>query len=170
MVKKTFVAVAISCLVLASGSPAQAQPLQQSTSSSSQLGHVEGQRAQIEEVLRRYQRALNASDVAGVMQLYTDDAVLLQAGSPTAVGSDAVREAYIGIFQAIDIDLRFTIAEVIVASPEWAFLRSTGSGTVTALADGVQTQAATQELFVLHKDRGRWKLARYSFSSRLPQS
>jgi ketosteroid isomerase-like protein len=84
------------------------------------------------------------------------------------VGIDAVRATYAGIFQAIDIDLTFRVAEVKVVSPNWAFLRSTSNGTIIDLAHGAHVPSSNQELFVLHKVRGSWKLARYSFSSVLP--
>jgi hypothetical protein len=69
------------------------------------------------------------------------------------------------LLQAIDNDLTFEIAEVKVVSPNWAFLRSTSDGVVTVLANGGQIPSSNQELFVLHKSQGDWKLARYSFSS-----
>jgi len=50
-------------------------------------------------------------------------------------------------------------------SPEWAFLRSNSTGTIRILANGAQLPSSNQELFVLHKSQGRWKIARYSFSS-----
>jgi hypothetical protein len=68
------------------------------------------QRADVVRVLKSYERSLNASDVAGVARLYTDDAVVLAPGAPSAVGIDAVRAAYTGIFQAIDLDLTFEVA------------------------------------------------------------
>ena len=119
-------------------------------------------------MLKSYERALNAGDVEGVVQLFTDDAAVLAPNAPSAVGIDAVRATYTGIFEAIDIDLTFDIAEVNAVSPDWAFLRSTSHGTVTNRANGAQIPGRTQELFVLHKSQGRWKLARYSFSSTLP--
>jgi uncharacterized protein (TIGR02246 family) len=127
-------------------------------------------RAAIKAVLKSYEQALNASDIEGVVQLYTDDAVLLAPGAPSAVGIQAVRAAYTGIFQAIDIDLTFEIAEVKVVSPNWAVLRSTSTGVVTVLANGAQIPSSNQELFVLQKSQGHWKLARYSFSSVLPSA
>jgi uncharacterized protein (TIGR02246 family) len=153
---KTYLALAIVCLSLQTVTAAEArQP---------------HQRAAITGVLKSYEQALNASDVEGVARLYTDDAVLLGPGAPSAVGIDAVRAAYTGIFQTIDIDLTFKIAEVNIVSPNWAFLRSTSNGVVTILANGTQIPSRNQELFVLHKSHGRWKLARYSFSSTLPSS
>jgi uncharacterized protein (TIGR02246 family) len=157
---------------LMSADPAQAQTPQQSRSSDShQHNRFEAQqRAEIVGVLKSYEQSLNANDVTGVVQLYTDDAVVLAPGAPSAVGIDAVRAAYTGIFQAIDLDLTFDVAEVNVVSPDWAFLRSTSHGTVTILANGAQLPSSNQELFVLQKVYGRWKLARYSFSSALPSA
>ncbi len=167
----TLAAVAVACLSWQGIASAQAQPQQPGSSNSLQRDQFEArQRAEIVGVLKSYERSLNASDLAGVVQLYTDDAVLLAPGARSAVGIDAVREAYTGIFQAIDIDLTFQVAEVSVVSPDWAFLRSTSNGVVTILATGAQTPSSNQELFVLHKSQGRWKLARYSFSSVLPSA
>src|SRR5207245_982856 len=94
---KTYLALAIAGLSLQAASAAQAQSPQQPPS----YQFAAQQRAGIEEVLKSYERSLNASDVAGVVQLYTDDAVLLAPEAPSAVGIEAVRNAYTGIFQAI---------------------------------------------------------------------
>jgi uncharacterized protein (TIGR02246 family) len=155
-----------------SADPAQAQSPQQPRSSDShQRDRFEAQqRAEIVDVLKSYERSLNASDIAGVVRLYTDGAVVLAPGGPSAVGIDAVRAAYTGIFQAIDIDLTFEVAEVNVVSGDWAFLRSNSHGTVRILANGAQAPSSNQELFVLNNSRGCWKLARYSFSSALPSA
>ena len=124
--------------------------------------------AAIKKVLASYETALNASNTEAVMSLYADDAVLLPQETPTVVGSKAVKEFYIGTFKAIKIDLKFQTAEVQVVSNDWAFLRSTATGAVKILATGNEVPARTQELFVLRKDAGLWKLARYRFSSTLP--
>jgi uncharacterized protein (TIGR02246 family) len=167
---KTFLALAIAALSLQGASLAEAQPSHESRASHSQRRSQSAahERAAIKEVLNSYQHALNNSDVDGVVRLFTDDAVVLAPNAPSAVGIDAVRATYTGIFQAIDIDLTFDVAEVNVVSPDWAFLRSTSHGTVTILANGAQIPGRSQELFVLHKSQGHWKLARYSFSSTLP--
>src|SRR5947209_3481114 len=151
--KRTFVAVATiatlaaACLSWQGIASAQAQsPQQPRPSDALQHDQFEArQRAEIVGVLKSYERSLNASDVAGVVQLYTDDAVLLAPGAPSAVGANAVRTAYTGIFQAIDIDLTFQVAEVNVVSADWAFLRSTSTGVVTVLATGAQIPSSNQE-------------------------
>jgi uncharacterized protein (TIGR02246 family) len=169
--KTTYLALAITGLAVLTASVAAAQP-RQPTSSHADPRHqsVAQPRAAIAAVLTSYEQALNASDVEGVAQLYTDDAAVLAPNAPSAVGIDAVRATYTGIFQAIDIDLTFKVAEVKVVSPNWAFLRSTSNGSITVLANGAQAPSSNHELFVLHKVQGRWKLARYSFSSVLPSA
>src|SRR5439155_8711141 len=110
---KTYLVLAIAGLSLQAVSAAQAQSRQQLPSYQFQ------QRAGIKEVLKSYERSLNASDVAGVVQLYTDDAVLLAPEAPSAVGIEAVRNAYTGIFQASALHITFEIDEVKLLSPEW---------------------------------------------------
>jgi len=174
-VLRTSAAVAVGVTApgaVLSADPAQAQPPMQPRSSDAHQGdQLEAQqRAEIVEVLKRYERSLNASDVDGVVRLYTDDAVMLAPGAPSAVGIDAVRQAYTGTFQAIDYDLTFEVAEVKVVSGDWAFLRTTSHGTVRILANGAQAPRGNHELFVLQKRHRRWLLARYSFSSALPSA
>jgi uncharacterized protein (TIGR02246 family) len=123
---------------------------------------------EIEQLLAQYERALNANDVQGVVQLYTDDGVLLPQGTPSVVGIKAIQKFYAGTFQAIDLDLKFHIAEVQVLSNEWAFVRTTSTGVIKILANATQVPASNQELFVVRKNAGHWRLARYSFSSTLP--
>jgi uncharacterized protein (TIGR02246 family) len=170
---QTYLALAIACVSLQIVPTAEAHSPQQPRSrhAHQRSQSTARQRAAIEKVLKSYEQALNAGDIEGVVRLYTDDAVLLAPGAPSAVGINAVRAAYTGIFQTIDVDLTFEIAEVNVVSPDWAFLRSTSHGVVTVLAGGAQIPSSNQELFVLHKSRGCcWKVARYSFSSTLPSS
>ena len=44
-------------------------------------------------------------------------------------------------------------------------LRTTSTATVKILANGAEIPGSNQELFLLHKTNGQWKIARYAFSS-----
>lgn len=125
-------------------------------------------KAAITQQLQSYEQALNTSDVKAVVKLYADDSVLMPQETPTVVGIKAVEQFYVATFQAIDLNLHFQIAEVQALSNEWAFLRTTSTGTMKIHATGNEVPSHNQELFVLHKEVGTWKLARYSFSSTLP--
>lgn len=122
----------------------------------------------IAAVLSRYESAANAGDVAAIADLYAPDAVLMAENSPSVVGANAIREAYAGMMTVIGLNITFVIAEIRHVAPDWAFLRSTSTGTIKLKANGADLPESNQELFVFQKVGGAWKIARYSFSTTLP--
>jgi uncharacterized protein (TIGR02246 family) len=126
-------------------------------------------KAQIEAVLNGYERVLNASDVDGVVKLYTEDGVFMAQHNPSAVGIQQVEAAYTAVFQVIDLNVEFDIVEVEVIADDWAFARTNSSGTTTINATGDKVAEGNQELFVLQKIDGDWKIARYAFSTTNPR-
>ena len=124
--------------------------------------------ALIRDLLKSYERVLNASDVDGVLALYTDDGVFMAQNNPSAVGREQVRAAYTAVFDAIDLNVTFDIVEVEVIAPTWAFARTNSAGTTRINATGETVSENNQELFVLQKMDGDWKIARYGFSTTNP--
>ena len=120
-------------------------------------------------VLKAYEQVLNASDVAGVLKLYTKDGVFMAQHNRSAVGIQQVEAAYTGAFQAIDLNVEFDIVEVELIADDWAFARTNSSGTVTINATGNKIPEGNQELFVLKRIDGNWKIARYAFSTTNPR-
>jgi uncharacterized protein (TIGR02246 family) len=119
-------------------------------------------------VLASYQDALGRSDADAVTKLFTTDGVVMAQESPSAVGADAIRQAYGAIFGGIALDIRFEIAEIRPLTPEWAFARTTSTGTIEVKATGLRLPEANQELFIFQKLDSTWKIARYCFSTTLP--
>jgi uncharacterized protein (TIGR02246 family) len=120
-------------------------------------------------LLAKYNDALNSSSTDAVMSLYAADGVFMPPYSPSAVGSEAVREAYDAVFRAITLTVKFTIAEIVELTPQWAFARTNSAGTTLDHATGTKSAEANQELFIFVRDSvGDWKIARYSFSSSNP--
>jgi uncharacterized protein (TIGR02246 family) len=126
-------------------------------------------KAQIEVVLKGYERVLNASDVDGIVRLYTEDGVFMAQHNPSAIGIQQVEAAYTAVFQAIDLNIEFDIVEVEVIADDWAFARTNSSGTISINATGDKVAEGNQELFVLQKIGGDWKIARYAFSTTNPR-
>ena len=147
--------VAMAALLLGSLSGAQA---------------ADSDKAQIEATLKGYERVLNASDVGGVVKLYTEDGVFMTPNNPSAVGIEQVEAAYTAAFQAIDLNVEFDIVEIEVIADDWAFARSNSSGTTTINATGDKIPESNQELFVLQKVDGDWKIVRYAFSTTNPRN
>ncbi len=89
--------------------------------------------------------------------------------NPSAVGVHQVEAAYSGAFQAIDLNVEFDIIEIEVIADDWAFARTNSSGTTTINATGDKIPEGNQELFILQKIDGDWKIARYAFSTINPR-
>ena len=122
----------------------------------------------IAAVLTSYQAALGRSDADAVTRLFTTDGVLMAQESPSAVSAEAVALAYGAMFGVIGLDIRFEIAEVRSLAPEWAFARTTSTGTIEIKATGARLPEANQELFIFQKIDGTWKIARYCFCTTNP--
>lgn len=121
-----------------------------------------GAHDQIRQLLRDYERALNTSDAGLAASLYTDDAVFMPTGLPTATGPQ-MREAYDQIFAAIQLDVTFTIDE-IVAEGDIAHALTRSNGTQLVRATGETAAEANREIFVLHRGGDSWRIARYMFN------
>ncbi len=130
---------------------------------------ADSDKAEIEAVLKGYERVLNASDVDGVLKLYTEDGVFMAQHNPSAVGINQVEAAYTAAFQAIDLNVEFDIVEIKVIADDWAFARTDSSGTTTIKPTGDKVAEGNQELFVLQKIDGNRKIARYCFSTTNPR-
>ena len=125
--------------------------------------------AAIRSVMSSYEAALNASSTEAAMPLYTQDGVFMAPNNQSAVGKAALRQAYDAVFKAITLKVKFAIAELVVMAPEWAFVRTNSAGTQKVNATGATSAEANQELFIFKKgDDGKWRIARYSFSTTNP--
>src|SRR5207302_7760062 len=105
-------ALVVALLLMGAGGSAEAQTRNDSTAASG-AAETAGEKTAIMSLLSSYEAALNASNTAAVMPLYADDAVFMPPNSQPAVGAAAVRQAYEGVFKAIELDLKFTVAEVV---------------------------------------------------------
>ena len=120
-------------------------------------------------LLAKYNEALNASSTDAVMPLYADDGVFMPPYSQSAVGATAVRSAYDAVFNAITLQVTFSIVEIVELGPGWAFARTNSAGTTKDHATGTKSAEGNQELFIFQKGRDDvWKIARYSFSPTNP--
>jgi len=122
----------------------------------------------INEVLNRYEKSLNASDAGNILKLYGKDPVFMPQHSPAHVGRDQVRAAYEQVFNAIKLNVKFTVYE-IEEFGDLAYVRTSSAGETTILANGVIVNEGNNELFVFRKEDGDWKIHRYIFSTSNPR-
>ncbi len=124
---------------------------------------MENENSAIEKLLFSYRDALNASSTDKVLLLYTANGVFMPSNAPTAVGQDQVKGAYDFVFKNIQLKIEFFIDEIEVHG-DIAFARTTSKGTTLIHATGQTAPEENRELFVLQKDNGQWKIARYMFN------
>ncbi len=125
--------------------------------------------APIRQTLQRYEQALNRSDTAAIVALYTPDGVQMAPDAPAAVGREGVRAAYDATFKAIALNLRFTVDDIQLMGKDTAVLRSHSTRTLKVQGQGGDAPATPvnfKELFVLRQQTdGQWKFSHYSFSA-----
>lgn len=121
------------------------------------------EKSTIKKMLFSYRDALNASDVEQVLPLYTQDGVFMPSSAPTSVGQEQVKAAYEFVFSSIQLKIEFSIDEIEV-NGNTAFARTTSKGTTLIHASGETVPEENRELFVLQKEEGEWKIARYMFN------
>jgi uncharacterized protein (TIGR02246 family) len=125
----------------------------------------------IRETMAAYNAALNGGKTAAVLPLYTEDGVFMPPYSQSAVGKSAVAAVYDKVFAELQFNVKFTIAELVIIAPNWAYVRTNSAGKTFHSSLGKKLAEANQELFVLKKgEDGRWRIARYSFSPTNPSA
>ena len=141
----------------------QGRPAQSEASSAAE------DEAAIRSVMASYNDALNSGSTDAVAPLYAEDGVFMPPYSQSAVGKEAVRKAYDAVFAELKFDVKFTIAELVVIAPNWAYVRTNSAGVTGHASTGRTTAEANQELFIFKKgEDGGWRIARYSFSPTNP--
>lgn len=118
---------------------------------------------QIRTLLETYARALNTSDARLAASCYTGDGIFMPTTLPTAAGADMER-AYRQIFDAIRLNVTFTIDEIEVANDTSATALTRSNGTQTVIATGDHATESNREMFVFRRADHEWKIARYMFN------
>ncbi|MEX0692425.1 MAG: nuclear transport factor 2 family protein [Gemmatimonadales bacterium] len=110
--------------------------------------------------MRRYATALRNNDPAGVAALWTDDAVYMDAGTPTVVGRVALDSLVQGIFATNRLTEVTENTDEILVSQDMAVQRGTYLETLQPQS-GAAVTLRGRYLFVWRRQAdGSWKIAR----------
>ena len=105
-------------------------------------------------------RAVEASDVNGLVALATDDIVVVNQNGNTAVGIDALKADLTHEFGLFDIEPRDSSAEIIVHD-KWAVEFCEVDRTVSGVKSGIGVQAHSRIIAVFSRQPdASWKVAR----------
>jgi ketosteroid isomerase-like protein len=122
----------------------------------------------IETLLKSYEAALNTSDVDAAMNCYGKNPVFMPPNLQAIVGRDAVRRAYDQASKSSRrLSEHFTIHEVeTIGDIGWA--RVTSAVRISNVATGSETKAGSNQLYILRRENGEWKIHCYMFSASRP--
>ncbi len=119
---------------------------------------------QIRELLDTYERSLNTSDADLAASCYTPDGIFMPTTLATVTGTD-MTDGYRQIFEAIRLNVTFTIDELVVTGDDTAFALTRSDGTQTVLTTGDESAESNREIFLFRRtDADGWKIARYMFN------
>ena len=124
--------------------------------------------SEIQEIISRYESALNASNTVDVLKLYGKNPTFMPQHAAAQVGRDAVKHAYDNVFNNIKLDVKFTTHEVEVFG-DTAWARTSTAGKTRILANDVVVNEGNNELFIFKKENGDWKIHQYLFSTNQPR-
>jgi uncharacterized protein (TIGR02246 family) len=119
---------------------------------------------QIRDLLTVYERSLNTSDADLAASCYVADGIFMPTTLPTVTGN-GMADGYRQIFEAIRLNVTFTIDELAVTSEDTAYALTRSDGTQTVLATGDESAESNREMFLFRRtETDDWKIARYMFN------
>lgn len=121
----------------------------------------------IVNVIKAYEKSLNASDTQAALALYGEDPIFMPQYSAALSGRDAVKAGYEKVFSTLKLNVNFTIHEVVEMG-DLAYVRTTSAGKTEILARKTTVKEGNNELFIFRKEHGKWKIHRYLFASTNP--
>jgi uncharacterized protein (TIGR02246 family) len=121
----------------------------------------------IVNVIKAYEKALNASNTAACLELYGNDPIFMPQYSAALSGREAVRAGYDHVFNTLKLNVIFTVHEAVEMG-DLAYVRTTSAGHTEILAKKTMVKEGNNELFIFREEHGRWKIHRYLFASSNP--
>jgi uncharacterized protein (TIGR02246 family) len=119
--------------------------------------------AAIRALAKGWIAAVEAGDVEGVLELYTDDAMRLPPDGPAYSGKEAFGDFFSGTFEQFSLDVVWPIegTEEIVVADGWAYHLSDYAMMVTPKEGGEAMEQKGKLLEIIQRQLdGSWKFAR----------
>ncbi len=122
----------------------------------------------IKGIDEKWNAAMNAGDVDGVISLYTDDTVQMPPNEPALVGKEAVRRSFQTLMEQNTIQANALTEEVQVVGDR-AFIRGTYTQTLTPKAGGEAVKETGKWInFNQRQPDGSWKISREMWNADHP--
>ena len=115
--------------------------------------------AKIAAVRAAWIRAVEASDIGGLIVLATDDIVVVHGNGKAAIGVDALRTDLTHGFGIFDVELRDASAEIIVHD-NWAIEFCEVAQVVSGVNGGSGVKTHSRIVALFRQPDASWKAAR----------
>jgi uncharacterized protein (TIGR02246 family) len=118
------------------------------------------EKSAIEKLILSFPESLKAADISKVLPLFTSDAIVMGNNSPTVKGPEQLKGLFENIFKKMTLDISYVIDEVVI-NGDYAYVRTNSKGNNVVKANGENIPVNNRELFLVHKDKGEWKITHY---------
>jgi len=130
---------------------------------------VEADIAAIKELYNQATLACSTGDVELYLSIFTEDAVVMPPGYPTATGKEELRPMIEGLFGLFDLELPYTVEDVEVIGDR-AFARSNWLYSMTPKEGGETTTSPGKQFDNLKRQSdGSWKIHIQCYNYNEPQ-
>jgi len=128
---------------------------------------VEADAAAVRSVFDEATAALNPGG-GDIVDLDAEDAVIMYANGPAVIGKEAIRTREQRFADQATFEETRSVEEIVV-SGDWAFVRWTGTGTVTPKDSGESSEFNRKGITNFQRQADNsWKIARVIWNSNLP--
>jgi uncharacterized protein (TIGR02246 family) len=121
------------------------------------------EKSSIEQVVSKYEKAINASDTLAILTLYASDGIFMPSQAATAIGKDQIKASYKQLFTSFQFNVKFSVQET-EQDGNVAFVRAISTEENTVLADKQKKSEENRELIFLKKINHEWKIYCYMFN------
>ena len=127
-------------------------------------------REAIGAILEEVGAAHRAGDAERWAALFASDAILMTENGPSAVGRESMTRMARDVFRTFTSTAKIEPVELEVGG-DWAFARTSVSGTFTPKAGGAPIQLDGKEIVIFRRQSdGTWKIARLIGNSNRPRT
>lgn len=117
--------------------------------------------AAIRALIDRAQDANNAGDITGWVEMFEDGAVYMAPGLNPVTTREGLEATAVSGFSRYRSNIRIAVDEIEVLG-DWAFARTTITGTATPYGEGNPVVIDMKALQILRRQPdGTWKVSRY---------
>jgi len=129
---------------------------------------LKGEKEVIYNLVSDHYKGINEGRSEDIMELYTEDIILMPPYSPEMIGKENVKPFSKNTHNNVAFDFNYKVEEIIITG-DWAFARSTVRGFLISKNKKAAILDQMKAIHILQKQKnGSWKIARFIFNPSTP--